>query len=177
MGHLVDRESKPNCQKLGLKLKDIEDGGSAFLDHAHRCPRLALAGALSLGRALSRDQLLAVELRADLLWGRAGSCPPSLDANRDAILAGHIDRHLVAQPALPQEHRAGGGLQINELPVVQRGTSFARRCGHHHGEPRILEPDCARPYGNIDINRTGNDTVGVDVAGVGASVLQHIDPD
>src|SRR5206468_391130 len=79
------------------------------------------------------------------------SAPAVVVADADAFLLGLVCRHLVAEPAFPEQDGAGARGDVHEVPVLRSRFSFARRGRHHEAEARILEADRARPRRDDDV--------------------------
>ena len=55
--------------------------------------------------------------RAPCPFGAAGSVPAVVETHRDAVVLGHVHRHLVAQPGFPEQHVARLGRDVlNKKP-------------------------------------------------------------
>ena len=117
-------------------------------------------------------------LRAALGSGRRqrGSLPVVIEADADALALGLVDRNLVAQPALPQQHGAGSGLHVGELPVLRPRLGLAGRGRHHEAEARILELEGARPLGDRHVIGAAHHRMRMDVGGMNAAGRQDVDP-
>ena len=85
--------------------------------------------------------------------------------------------HLVAQPAFPQQHRAGLRARRGRSARSSGGASAATGGrGHHQRQARILQPERAGAGRHDDVEGARDDAVRVDMARMGAARLQHIDP-
>src|SRR5215210_1671029 len=63
--------------------------------------------------------------------------PAVIEADADAVVACLVQRHLVAEPALPQEHGSGPRRDRDELAVLRSRLRFLRGRCHHEAQARV----------------------------------------
>src|ERR1700687_5161137 len=100
-----------------------------------------------------------------------------IEADRDALAAGAVERHFVAQPALPEEERARLRFQIDEGLVVAGGAGFARRGRHHQAEGRVFQLERAGAGRHGHVIGAADHALGVNVRGVNTAALHHVEPE
>ena len=81
------------------------------------------------------------------------------------------------QPTFPKQHIANGRRDIDKLAHFLARVFQAHGGGHHHLGPRIFEFNRRRAFWHLHIRCAGHDGMGVDMAGVNATLGQNIDPD
>ena len=103
--------------------------------------------------------------------------PTVVEADRDPVVLGHVHRHLVAQPAFPQQHITAFGRDIDEVAYLGPCIPEPGRRGHHHRVARVLQLDRPRARGDLHIGRPRDHRMRVDMRGVDAAFGQDVDPD
>src|SRR6185312_1839586 len=92
-----------------------------------------------------------------------------VEADAQPLALAGAGKHLVPQPAFPHQEHSGAGPDSDE-------AVRPRRRGHHQRQARVLETDRAGAFWNLDVERSGNDAVRVDVARVMAGGRQQVEP-
>ena len=99
-----------------------------------------------------------------------------VEADAQSLGLGGAGQDLVTQEAFPQQQQSGLRVDGDEWAQRFGGVLAAGRRGHHHRQARILEANRARAGRGLDIERSGQDAVRVDVRAVMPAGLQEVDP-
>ena len=111
-------------------------------------------------------------------WYRPARLDPAVvEADADPLFICHIHRHLMAQPALPEQHVTGLRRHIDEVAQLGPHIGFAPRCRHHHRQARVLVFDGTRALGHGDIGGAADHAVRVQMRGMDPARLEDIDPE